>query len=150
MATDCDASQSSINSSSNASLPKTTSSKFLDWKKIKECDSPTSVIGEEVTHDELRIIGTENIKSFFNVKHAYGTKLTKRKHVTYKQNVMLCYCLGNKNKSLCAKKRNWVRTKGKLIVNPPMSIWTRASQYQEAHFPRNCTGLQFLILIILI
>ena len=83
---------------------------------MKEFVSPTSVIEEEVTHDEMRIIGTDNITSIFNTKHMYGAKLTKRKHVTLKKYVMLCYCLGNQNKSMCNKKCNWVYTKGKLIV----------------------------------
>ena len=67
---------------SNASLHDNTSSKFLDWKKVKEFVSSASVIGEDITHEDKIIIGTENIKAFFNTKHKYCTKLTKRKNIT--------------------------------------------------------------------
>ena len=89
---------------------------YQRWKEINEFVSPTSIIGEEITHDERRIICSSNIKSLYNIKLTYNPKLTARKHTTYSQNLMLCYCMGEKNKSICKKQRKWIRRNGELIL----------------------------------
>ena len=67
------------------------------WKEINKFDSPTSIIiGEEITHEERVIVCSSNIKGLYNNKFTYKPKLTLRKHTTVNQNLMLCYCMGEK------------------------------------------------------